>query len=434
MTVTRGRLRRTAAVALALVTAAGVTTACSKSDDGGTANGKTKLVVQTFGQFGYEQAVKDYEAANPDIDVDLQKLGELRDFQPRLVQWLGAGKGAGDVVALEEGVLLGYIQQPDNFVNLFDYGGEELKDNFLSWKWERGITPDGKKLVGLGTDVGGLALCYRRDLFQKAGLPVERAEVAKLLPTWDAYKQVGEQFKAKDVGAAWNDSATGVVQPLAMQSSDKIFFDEDNSFIGDTNPSVKQTWDYAMGLIDAGLTAKLTTWSEDWSAGFKKGSFATMPCPAWMTGIIKTNAGDGAKGLWDVATVPGGSGNWGGSYLAVPEQSRHPKEAYELAKFLTSKEGQLAAYKAVGAMPSSPQGLDDPAFKDSSNDYFNNAPTGQIFGESARNLKPVFLGAKHQDIWENVFMPQMQAVEQGKSSPEKAWQAAVAEAKKRSSQ
>jgi cellobiose transport system substrate-binding protein len=430
MSVHRGRLRAGAAIALVAVTAV-ATASCSKSDGGDSADGRTKLVVQTFGQFGYEQAVKDYEAANPDIDVDLQKLGELRDFQPRLVQWLAAGKGAGDVVALEEGVLLGYVQQPQNFVDLFDFGAEELAENYLDWKWERGLTPDGKQLIGLGTDVGGLAMCYRRDLFAKAGLPTERTEVAKLWPTWDAYARTGRTFTARKVGAAWTDSATGVGQPYAMQNSDKIMFDTDGSFIGDTNPIVRETWDYAMSLATGGLTAKLTTWSEDWSAGFKKGSFATIPCPAWMTGIIENNAGDAAKGQWDVATIPGGSGNWGGSYLAVPKQSRHQREAYELAKFLTGKDGQLAAFKAVGAMPSGPQALEDPAFKDSTNAYFNNAPTGQIFADSARNLKPVFLGAKHQDIWENVFIPQMQAVEQGKSNPEKGWQAAIAEARKR---
>jgi cellobiose transport system substrate-binding protein len=328
-------------------------------------------------------------------------------------------------------VLLGYVQQPQNFVNLFDHGGEELEANYLPWKWERGLTPDGKQLIGLGTDVGGLAMCYRRDLFAKAGLPTDRAEVAKLWPDWDAYAATGKRFAAKKVGAAWTDSATGVVQPYAMQHGDKIFYDTDGTFIGDTNPVVRETWDYAMRLVADGLTAKLTTWSEDWSAGFKQASFATMPCPAWMTGVIQTNAGDAAKGQWDVATVPGGSGNWGGSYLAVPKQSKHPKEAYELAKYLTSREGHLAAFKAVGAMPSSPQGLDDPAFKDSTNAYFNNAPTGQIFAESAKNLKPVFLGARHQDTWENVFMPQIQAVEQGKAKPAGAWQAAVTEAKKR---
>ncbi|MEV6521283.1 ABC transporter substrate-binding protein [Longispora sp. NPDC051575] len=430
MSLRNGPSRRAAVLALVAVTVLGMTAACSRKDDA-TADGKTKLVIQTFGKPGIDQAVAAFQAAHPDIVVDHQKLGELRDFQPKLVQWLGAGKGAGDVVMLEEGVLLGYLRQPDNFVNLLDHGGGDLKGNFLPWKYQRGLTPDGKKLVGLGTDVGGLAMCYRTDLLAKAGMPTDRAEVARLWPTWEAYRAAGNAFKAKNTGAAWTDSATGVVQPYAMQGGDTIFFGQDNTLIADSNPNVRRTWDYANSLISDGLTAKLTTWSKDWEAGFKKAAFATMPCPAWMTGVIKANAGDEGAGKWDVATIPGGTGNWGGSYFAVPRQSKHPKEAYELAKYLTGKDGQLAVYKEVGAMPSSPQALEDPAFRDSRNEYFGNAPTGRIFADSVRTMRPVFLGARHQEIWESVFMPQLQAVEQGKSTSEAAWKAANAEARGR---
>ena len=60
-----------------------------------------------------------------------------------------------------------------------------------------------------------------------------------------------------------------------------------------------------------------TQWSGDWDAAFQNDGFATMLCPAWMTGPIEERAG-GVTG-WDVADVfPGGGGNWGGSYLTVP--------------------------------------------------------------------------------------------------------------------
>src|SRR6476661_6995023 len=57
------------------------------------------------------------------------------------------------------------------FVNLQDHGSNDLKANWLPWKYENATTADGKRTIGLGTDVGGLAMCYRRDLFAKAGLP-----------------------------------------------------------------------------------------------------------------------------------------------------------------------------------------------------------------------------------------------------------------------
>ena len=49
------------------------------------------------------------------------------------------------------------------------------------------MTADGKQLIGLGTDVGGMAMCYRTRPVRKAGLPTDRDAVAKLWPTWDDY-------------------------------------------------------------------------------------------------------------------------------------------------------------------------------------------------------------------------------------------------------
>jgi len=433
MSVTRRRLRGIAAVALAAGIALG-TAACSKNNDNdqpAQGGGPVTLVLQTFGNFGYDQAIKDFEAQNPTIKVDHQKQGELRDFQPKLVQWLAAGSGAGDVVGLEEGVLLGYVQNPDKFANLLDLGAGDLKSLFPEWKWNNAMTPDGKKLIGLGTDVGGLAMCYRTDLFKQAGLPTDRAEVSKLISTWDSYAETGRKFKASGVKAAWLDSATSIMQPYTMQNSETIFFDKDNKFIGDTNPVVKQAWDYGLKLAADGLTAKTQRWSPDWDAAFKNSAFATIPCPSWMTeGIIKPKSGDANAGKWDIATIPGGGGNWGGSYLGIPEQSKHKAEAFKLVKFLTGKEGHLAAFKEAGAMPSDLQALADPAFTGQKSEYFNDAPTGQIFADSVKNMKPVFLGAKHQQVWETIVEPRMQAAERGKAKPDAAWQEAIAEAKK----
>ena len=41
----------------------------------------------------------------------------------------------------------------------------------------RGIVSDGK-LIGYGTDIGPEAICYRADLFKKAGLPTDRVLVS----------------------------------------------------------------------------------------------------------------------------------------------------------------------------------------------------------------------------------------------------------------
>jgi cellobiose transport system substrate-binding protein len=433
MSSTSRRLRTSAAIALVAGLALSAT-ACSKKDSGSSSSdGTTKIVFQYFGTAGaFDTAVDAFQKANPKIKVDVQNMGQLKDFQPKLTQWLAAGSGAGDVVMLEEGNLQGYLQDDKQWSNLLDLGASSLKDDFLPYKWSGAFTPDQKKLVGLGTDIGGLAMCYRTDLFAKAGLPTDRTEVSNKMKTWADYIALGKQFAASPAGkdAKWIDSATSIMQPYIMQNSDTWFYSKDNKFIGDTNPVVKTAWDMGLQMASDGLTSKLVRWSDDWTAAFKNSAFATVPCPAWYTGTIKQNAGDAAANKWDIATAPGGTGNWGGSYLGIPQQSKNKTQAFELAKYLTGKEGALIEYAKTGNMPSSVSALDDPTFKDSKNAYFNNAPTGQIFGASVKTLKPIYLGPKHQALWENVFEPAMQSAEQGKATSADAWQKAVTDGKK----
>ncbi|MEU2983631.1 ABC transporter substrate-binding protein [Micromonospora tulbaghiae] len=425
--------RRLAAVAVVAATALLGTTACGGGDDA-AADGPITLTVDVFGQFGYADLYQEYMASHPGVKiVERGTGGNLDEYSPKLTQWLAAGKGAGDVVAIEEGLLVEYKANPQNFVNLLDHGAADLKGNFLDWKWNQGLTADGKQLIGLGTDVGGMAMCYRTDLFAKAGLPTDREAVSKLWPTWQDYIKVGEQFTAKKTGASFLDAATNTFNTILLQtagnSSGYSYYDTGNNLVVGSNPAVKQAYDTTMDIIDSGLSGKYGSWSEEWVSAFKQSKFATIACPAWMTGVIEGNAGAAAKGKWDIAQIPGNGGNWGGSFLAVPKQSKHQAEAIELAKFLTSAKGQIGAFKAKGPLPSSPQALEDPAIVDSKNAYFSEAPVGKIFAEGAKSLKPVYMGPKNQAVRTEVENA-VRSVELGKRSPEQGWTDAVANAEK----
>ncbi|PGH41395.1 cellobiose-binding protein [Micromonospora sediminicola] len=425
--------RRLAAVALVAATALLGTTGCGGGDEAAS-DGPITLTVDTFGQLGYADLYQEYMASHPDVKIVERGTGSnLDEYSPKLTQWLAAGKGAGDIVAIEEGLLVEYKANPQNFVNLLDHGAGELKGNFLDWKWNQGLTADGKQLIGLGTDVGGMAMCYRKDLFAKAGLPTDREAVSKLWPTWQDYIRVGEQFTAKKTGAAFLDAATNTFNTILLQNAGNTtgysYYDTSNNLVVGSNPAVRQAYDTTVDIIDSGLSGKYGSWSEEWVSAFKQSKFATIACPAWMTGVIEGNAGPAAKGKWDIAQIPGNGGNWGGSFLAVPKQSKHQAEAIELAKFLTSAKGQIGAFKAKGPLPSSPQALADPAILDSKNAYFSEAPVGKIFAEGAKSLKPVYMGPKNQAVRTEVENA-VRTVELGKRSPQQGWTDAVANAEK----
>lgn len=430
MSVTQRRLRKAAAVALVAVTALGAVAACSKKKDdtADSTGGQITLTVDTFGKFGYEDLYKAYEASHTNIKIEPRVIDKLGDYTPKLTQYLAAGSGAGDIVALEEGIIGQFKANPTQFVDLKPYVGD-LSAEYIPYKWQNGLSSDGSKVIGLPTDEGGMAMCYRADLIKAAGLGDNRDAVSANWPTWDAFLATAQKYKAK-TGKPLLDSTTTAFSAVMFQLGGDLFYDKSNNYVAGTSTTVKSAWDTAVKLIEGGASAKLATWSNDWVAGFKNGTFAATLCPSWMTGVIKGNAGDEGKGKWDIASVPGNGGNWGGSWLAVPTQSKHPKEAAELAKFLTSAESQVAAFKAAGPLPSNLKALDDPSFQAVTDDYFSGAPTGKIFGAGAKALQPVYLGPVHASIKEQAFEPQLQAIEQGKVKPADGFAKAVADGEK----
>ena len=245
-------------------------------------------------------------------------------------------------------------QYPDKFVDLND---PSVEGRWLPWKVAQATTADGK-LLGYGTDIGPEGICYRADLFEKAGLPTDREEVATLLggdgATWEKYFEVGDQFAAKDTGSAWFDSAGATYQGMINQVKN-AYEQEDGTIIALENPEVKAIYDSVLAA-SATQSAHVGQWSEDWTASFQKDGFATMLCPGWMLGVIEGNAA-GVEG-WDIANVfPGGGGNWGGSFLTVPAMGENQAEAKKLAAWLTAPEQQIKAFKAKGTFPSQVEAL-----------------------------------------------------------------------------
>ncbi|MBA0127056.1 extracellular solute-binding protein [Haloechinothrix sp. YIM 98757] len=399
-----------------------------EADEAGeSTGGDVHLVLETFGTFGYDELISRFEEETG-YTVDHRVTGEHPDYAEALEQNIAAGSGAGDVVALEEAHMAKMLEQGDAFHDLYDYGAGEMEEHFLDWKWELGHSSDGR-LIGLGTDVGSLAICYRWDLFEEAGLPTDRDELTETWQTWEDFLEVGLEFRDAGMDEAFVDDVGQFYTAITRQAGDAIYLNRDDELIMDSNPVVKEAFDYAARLAEEDLTAALDTFSDDWNAGIQAGTFATMTCPAWMLGQVEESAGDAGEGLWDVAGVPGEGGNWGGSWLAVPTQSEHPEEAAELAKFLTSTEGHLGAWEEASNLPSSVETLEMDEVQGWTREYFNDAPTGEIFAEGALDLQPYYMGSGHVGVHEAVgaYIDDMQ---RGEIDPEQAWQDALAEAER----
>jgi cellobiose transport system substrate-binding protein len=384
------------------------------------------LTVSLFGDFGYHDLYKAYEKAHPGVTIT-ESIQDYGTHHTQLAQRIAVGAGAADIEAIEVGFIPQFTPQPQNFVDLRKYGASGLKKLYLPWKWAQGVGKGGS-VVGLGTDVGSLAICYRKDLFAKAGLPTNRAAVSKLWPTWQSYINTGKRYKAKaPKGTFFFDTGSNVYNAMVGQLN-PAYYNAKGDVIVASNPLVKAAYDLTMTGIAAGESAGLSAFSTEWNTGYKKGVFATVTCPAWMMGYIQGQA-PATKGKWDIAATPGTGGNWGGSFLAVPKQSSHQDEAADLVKFLTSPGSLAAIFKQTGNLPSQTALLKSGPVQNFKNPFFSNAPVGKIFANSALRLKPQILGPNQGDI-QNASTAAIDRVQQGKQSPAKSWNQFLKDVKK----
>ncbi|HWB22551.1 MAG TPA: ABC transporter substrate-binding protein [Gaiellaceae bacterium] len=375
------------------------------------------LRVDLFGDFGYHELYKQFEAAHPGVTIK-EDIEDYATHHANLAKHLATGAGADDVEAVEVGFIAQFKSEPQYFVDLNSLGAASLKSQWLPWKWQQSIAPNGAQ-IGLGSDVGSMGICYRKDLFQSAGLPTDRAAVSKLWPTWQAYINTGVKFeKNAPKGTFFFDSGSNVFNAMIGQLNPAYYDAKGNVIVG-TNPGVKNAWNLTMQGISKGESAGLAAFSTAWNTGYQQSTFATVTCPAWMMGYIQGQAPKSA-GDWDIASVPGDGGSWGGSFLTIPKQSKNQQLAYELIKFLTSPSSELYVFKHTGNLPSEPALYSNPALANFKNSFFSNAPVGKIFTTSVKRLKPQITGPHQGDI-QTASSNAIQRVEQKKQTPSTSW-------------
>lgn len=396
--------RKNWAAVASLATIALLASGCSSTDTpaaSGEAGGKVSLTLATFNNFGYtDEFLKEYTDANPNVTITHQQAATAPDARTNLTTRLAAGgEGLADVEAIEIDWMPELSQLPGAFVDL---ESPEVEGRWLSWKEDQGRTPDGT-LIGYGTDIGPQAVCYREDLVKAAGLPSDPAAFAEYLggkdATWDDYFKAGHDFVDKS-DSAWFDSGNAVYHSMVGQVENAYEDPKTGEPVKLADNKVIKDMFTNVLTESKDLSAGLTQWEGDWDAAFQNNGFATMLCPAWMTGPIEERSG-GVTG-WNVADVyPGGGSNWGGSFLTVPATGKHTEEAQKLAAWLSAPEQQIKAFENAGTFPSQVKAQTEKALLDSKNDFFNDAPVGKIFSSRAvalNDTKPIFRGPNYFTI------------------------------------
>ncbi len=428
---------------LGFVSPASAVVDCTRATVSG--NGCIVLTVNTFGDVIQPALVAEYRKLRPDVKLAIKKSDlDALNGTGLFTQCAAGGAGNPDIAAVEISYSGFWRAYPQCFVDLRSLrttdgnkSANDLKKDYLSWRWEHGVGYN-DSVIGIPTDVGGLEVAYRWDLFKKAGLPYQRDAVGKAWSTWPKFIEFGKKYVAKltpaqrkaNVGFIDN---IGTIYPAIMNQGTEKYYRNNGTdqglLIYKTNKQLKTAFDTTVAASNAKIGTRIGQFSSDWNVGMSKGTFAAMLAPAWMMDYIKGQA-PSTKGKWDIAEVPGGGGNMGGSQLTIPKGAKNSQEAWNFIAWYLAPAQQLTVFKTYGLFPSTPSLYSNTALTGYKDPFFNNAPVGKIYGDGVKKLKPIFEG-KLQRCIDMAMGSAISLVANGKEKvPSKAFATGIAAAGK----
>ena len=283
------------------------------------------VTVWSFGDVIQRDLVRQYQALHPNVTISYTKYN-LDDVNgTKLITQCSSYKlthqtGGPDIVAVEVSYSGKWRSSPSCFQDLrkmqtsttnvsagvaANRSGADMAKDYLPWRWAQGVGYD-DSVIGIPTDVGGLEVAYRSDLFKAAGLPYQRDAVGKLWPTWDKFIETGKKYITKLTPTqrknnfSFIDDAGSIYTAMLNQGTSK-YYENDGTDAGKlvykTNPAIKKAWDMTVNAMTAGISSKTAQFTADWPVGMNNGKFATILAPAWMTEYIKAQAPN-TKGKW----------------------------------------------------------------------------------------------------------------------------------------
>ncbi len=186
----------------------------------------------------------------------------------------------------------------------------------------------------------------------------------------------------------------------------------------------------AQDARNRGVDARVANWSAEWQTMLGTGSIAMQYGGAWFGGFLKgwlQPEDTEWEGIWGIFEVPEDPGqNWGGSFLAIPEQTENKEAAWKFIEYsMATKEAQNKMFAAVDYFPAYIPAFDDPLYEEA-DPFFGNQFTKQIWVDIAVNKIKPFVTTPMDAQAEQIFMAAVnQALDQGLDPQETLDQAAL---------
>ena len=377
------------AAAISMVAALSLT-GCGGGGDKNAAESDNTITV-----WAWDVALKQLQASaekfketHPDVEFQFEEMG-TEQIYTKLATTLNTGKGLADVILLEGEQVSGYASKyPDGFADLSDIVN---KDDYLPVKMGEVTVND--KVVGFPWDAGPVALFYRTDYFEQAGVNPED------IKTWDDFIEAGKKVTATCKTPSGEPVKMLPIAPngsnfwkLLLTEKGAGYFDaEDNTAVN--SPEALECMEMAKKIYDADIALNYTDWAE-YEGVVVNQSVATIPEAVWMIGTIKDKGPD-QSGKWGVMSLPvfpgdepSGSTN-GGSDIVIPAASANVDIAKEFVQFaMTDVDLQADGFVNYGLFPSYIPAYDAEVFTEP-DEFFGGQKIYETFIELGKKVPAV---------------------------------------------
>ncbi|RPF22720.1 ABC transporter substrate-binding protein [Myceligenerans xiligouense] len=365
---------------------AGTLAACGGSEAGGgggdgASADEIEAALQEGGELTYwtwtpqaEKQVEAFEAAYPNVEVNLVDTSGAADNNQALQNAIAAGDGVPDVVQIEYQSLLQF-QLPGHLTDLTEFGFGELEDLYTPSTWGAVSQNDG--IWGLPQDSGPMAFFYNEALFAEHGVDVPT--------TWDEYIEAGEALQKADPDVCiGNDTGdAGLATSLIWQAGGQPFRAEGEQVTIDLADEGTTRWaDMYQRVLDAGILCDIPGWTDEWFAALNDGTIASITFGAWGPGILEGSVPDGA-GDWRIAPMlsydgtPVNAEN-GGSSEAVPADAPNKLLGAGFLKWLNTSDESIDEFMATGGFPATVKQLESEEFLGYESEYFGGQAINEV--------------------------------------------------------
>jgi multiple sugar transport system substrate-binding protein len=246
-----------------------------------------------------------------------------------------------------------------------------------------------------------MGLLYRNDLLADAGIEAPK--------TWDDFAAAAESYRSKNpksylVNVA--PSQAGQLVAYLWQAGVRPFeFDGQQTVKIDlANAEAQKVVKFWGDLVNKGLAANDTDFTDSWYQALANGKYATLPIAAWGPVFLQGTAGK-TSGKWRAADLPQWdpskvvSSNWGGSTDAVLKLSKNQIAASQFALFInTDKESALTLANEQFLFPAMKEILTDPSFADQEAKFYGGQKVNQKFAEISETVSPDFQWLPFMDV------------------------------------